>query len=300
MSNSEIIRVFDERRKEFTPYGLTCERWRPMLMRRPDRHNEIELNLLLNGSLTYLIWGRRVRVHAGRLAVFWGIAPHQIIDFEGDERYYVATIPSTRFLQWKLPPGFFNSVLCGSIVEEATDSDAVSDLSLFERWILDVESASSEAMEIMLLEMEARMRRLALTHTSQPGPDSEPATHPPDAATSSKVEQMALYVAKNYTLPVQIHEIGQAVGLHPDYANVLFRETFGMTLGDYILEHRISHAQRLLSTTREKTVSIAFSSGFGSVSRFNAAFKKVTGLTPRQYRNTHKSVGLSPMPLARP
>jgi AraC-like DNA-binding protein len=57
-----------------------------------------------------------------------------------------------------------------------------------------------------------------------------------------------------------------------------------MTLGRYVLEHRISHAQRLLTTSREKIASIAFQAGFDSISRFNAAFKAVVGCTPRDYR----------------
>lgn len=54
MRDSEILNRFDARRGELRPYGLTCELWTPCLMRRPDRHNEIELNYLPEGSLTYL------------------------------------------------------------------------------------------------------------------------------------------------------------------------------------------------------------------------------------------------------
>jgi hypothetical protein len=39
-------------------------------MQRFDRHNEIELNLLDRGSLTYIVGGRRVSIPAGRLAAF--------------------------------------------------------------------------------------------------------------------------------------------------------------------------------------------------------------------------------------
>ena len=38
------------------------------------RHREIELNLVLRGSLTYLIGGRRLTVSAGQLALLWGDA----------------------------------------------------------------------------------------------------------------------------------------------------------------------------------------------------------------------------------
>ena len=104
----------------------------------------------------------------------------------------------------------------------------------------------------------------------------------------TKVERMAVFVATHYREDIQVREIGDAVDLHPDYANVLFREALGMTLSDYLLEHRIAHAQRMLVTTDEKVASIAFASGFGSISRFNAAFKSASGCTPTEYRRQHQ------------
>jgi len=61
--------IFDPSRPDFAPYGFTCERWTPQPMKRADRHNEIELNLLKQGSLTYLLGGNSVTISAGRLAV---------------------------------------------------------------------------------------------------------------------------------------------------------------------------------------------------------------------------------------
>lgn len=69
MQDSEITpaSTFDERRPDLAPYALTCQRLWPSLMPRPDRHNELELNLLRSGRLTYLLRGRRVTVEPGRL-----------------------------------------------------------------------------------------------------------------------------------------------------------------------------------------------------------------------------------------
>ena len=52
MSDSEKLKTFDEKRDEFKPYGLTCEIWRPQLMPKIDRHNEIELNYIPEGDIT--------------------------------------------------------------------------------------------------------------------------------------------------------------------------------------------------------------------------------------------------------
>jgi AraC-like DNA-binding protein len=99
---------------------------------------------------------------------------------------------------------------------------------------------------------------------------------------------MACLIARQYSEPLTVEDIGKAVGLHPNYAMSLFKKAFGTTLIDYLTHHRISHAQRLLATTDEKIVDVAFSSGFNSISRFNETFRRACGCTPREYRVQHE------------
>jgi AraC family transcriptional regulator, melibiose operon regulatory protein len=106
----------------------------------------------------------------------------------------------------------------------------------------------------------------------------------PDVTT----EQMACFIAKNYTEPLTAEVIGKHVDLHPNYAMALFQRTFGTTLIKYVTQHRLSHAQRLLVTTGEQIVNVALDSGFGSLSRFNEAFRESFGCTPREYRRAHQ------------
>jgi AraC family transcriptional regulator len=63
-----------------------------------------------------------------------------------------------------------------------------------------------------------------------------------------------------------------------------FRATFGGTLGDYIAETRIRRAKKLLASGDCYVKEIAQACGFQSQAAFAAAFRRATGLTPRQYR----------------
>ena len=101
---------------------------------------------------------------------------------------------------------------------------------------------------------------------------------------ASVVERMAIYIAQNYARPLKIADIGKAVGLHPDYANHLFKKSFKCTLSDYVMEERIARAQRDLLSSQMGITEIAFNCGFNSISRFNAAFLKICGCTPREFR----------------
>ncbi len=107
---------FDPTRPDFSPYGFSCVRWTPTTMPRCDRHNEIELNLLETGRLTYLMGGQKVTVPAGRLIAFWAGIPHQILDFESLTDYFVLTIPLAWFLQWRLPDRLTQPILRGRMI----------------------------------------------------------------------------------------------------------------------------------------------------------------------------------------
>jgi AraC-like DNA-binding protein len=278
---------FDPQRPDFSPYGFTCVRWAPSPMPRPDHHNEIELNLLHTGSVTYLLGGQKVRVEAGQLNAFWAAIPHQIIAYSGDIEYFVATIPLAWFLQCKLPSRLTEPLMRGEVLSETVGPRLPLDLAMFAQWQDDLEKEGHEARSIVMLEMEARLARLAARLPETTAKNTRASRLSLQKGGLNKVELMACIVAQRYTEPLNVAGISQEVDLHPNYAMNLFKKVFGTTLVDYITHHRISHAQRLLATTDEKIVEIAFASGFNSVSRFNEAFRRACGCTPREYRNGH-------------
>lgn len=280
---------FDPTRPDFTPYGFTCVRWIPSPMRRPDHHNEIELNLLYAGWVDYFLGGQKVRFEVGRLGLFWAAIPHQIIDYAPDTEYFVATIPLSWFLQCKLPERLTQPLMRGEVIMDTDTRRAMLDNALFGEWETDLATGNEQAKDTVMLEMEARLRRLAARLPSRAIQQRRKQRLSLHAGGLNKVEKMACLVAQRYTEPLTVTEISETVKLHPTYAMNLFKKTFGTTLIDYLTHHRISHAQRLLATTEEKIVEIAFASGFSSISRFNEAFRRACGCTPREYRVAHLS-----------
>jgi AraC-like DNA-binding protein len=280
---------FDPNRPDFAPYGLTCVHWRPSPMRRPDHHNEVELNFLESGSVTYLLGGNKTVVEAGKLSAFWAAIPHQIIDYGKDTSYYVVTIPLQCFLQWRLPENFVQPLMQGRLVSEPTAGRADSDAQLFEHWEGDLMEKSADLERPVLLEMQARLIRLALAIPAEPRIRARRGriSNITDSGLN-KVEQMACFIAQNYTEKLSVQQIGEVVKLHPNYAMNLFQKTFGTTLINYLTQHRVSHAQRLLATTAHTVTEVAFQSGFLSISRFNEAFRRACGCSPREYRKLHE------------
>lgn len=278
---SDIMRTYDSQRPELLPYGLECDKWKPVLMYKSDRHNEIEVNYVVSGSFSYLIKDRKVRIGTNTIAIFWALFPHQIIEIEGDCSYYTVTIPFQKFMQFEWSAIFVNNILAGQVFLCEGNSPEIESNN-FERWYADLKYHKNESEKVAIVEIFARIYRIA--HAVSNNTREEYTGSNPGELTLA--EKMAVYIASNYQNAIGVTEIAGFAGLHPDYANRVFKKSFGQTLKDFLTEQRIINAQRMLLTTSQKVIEIAFASGFNSLSRFNASFLKLTKTTPKKYRQS--------------
>lgn len=281
--------VFDPSRLDLAPYGFSCVRWVPSVMRRPDRHNEIELNFLTKGWITYLFGGRIVRIEPHRLTAFWAAVPHQIVDHGNQGDYFVITLPLSWFLSLRLADSFVQTLMHGQMATAPAQPRSELAQSRLATWEEDFNSTDAHDHRAALLEIEAMVRRLSLS--CQP-PSAVNGSTPrragviPDGALA-KAGQIAQLVANRYAEPVDAVELSRQVDLVPKRAMKLFRMVFGNSVSGFLAEYRIAQAQRLLVTTSTRIVDVSEATGFGSLSRFNRAFLRICGCPPREYRKRY-------------
>jgi AraC family transcriptional regulator len=79
-------------------------------------------------------------------------------------------------------------------------------------------------------------------------------------------------------------EIADGVGVHPVHLVREFRKHYHQTVGEYVRRLRVEFACRLLSTSETPLIDVALAAGFSQQSHFTKTFKKLTGMTPCQYR----------------
>jgi AraC family transcriptional regulator len=63
-----------------------------------------------------------------------------------------------------------------------------------------------------------------------------------------------------------------------------FKESTGLSPHAWLRQHRIEQAMNMLRDTNESIISIAAALGYSSQTAFAAAFRKMTGETPRDWR----------------
>lgn len=255
--------------------GLRAGPGDPAPMREQVAHGDLELNFVYRGSLGYFVGGRFVDVGAGALAVFWGALPHQIVESDPDTEFMYLRVPLSTLLRFNLSSNFVRKVLGGELVADLQSPGWDADLT--RRWLTDVGSADGSTLRTCELEVEARLRRLSAKRAAKAAPRSE-------HKARRQVESITAYLAENYRDDISTADIGRAVGLHPNYAMTLFRRESGMSIWQYLIRLRLSHAQLMLLTSEKTVLAIALESGFGSLARFYAAFTRECGISPGEFR----------------
>ncbi|MGL4335837.1 MAG: AraC family transcriptional regulator [Turicibacter sp.] len=98
------------------------------------------------------------------------------------------------------------------------------------------------------------------------------------------MKKVFLFIEENYTQKIYIDQIASEINMNTQYFCRFFKSVTGKTPIDYINQHRIEAATKLLLTTDDKIMDICFSVGFDNFSYFIKTFKQYKTCTPSQYR----------------
>lgn len=101
---------------------------------------------------------------------------------------------------------------------------------------------------------------------------------------STYVRHSIDYIYDHLHEQITLKQLAELENLNESYFSKLFAKEVGTPVKSYILQVKISTAKNMLERTGYSASVIAESLGFSSPSAFTAAFKKLTGLTPTEYR----------------
>jgi AraC family transcriptional regulator, melibiose operon regulatory protein len=286
--------------KQPLQFGLVGKRVTARVGWESHRHLEIELNFVEQGGLDYLYGGRLVGLESGRLAVFWAALPHRITCLEPETVLHWITLPLAVFLGWRLPDPFTRRILEGAFLIDPQLSRFSLDQALFQNWQQDLFLEQEAYREVMLLELQARLKRMALAFVGREDRSKTPSGEIPGDGVGQaltpgnepqpgfvKARRMAEFIALHSTELITVTQIAQAAGLHPNYAMTLFKRHFQISLGEYLAQTRVAHSQRLLLISDLPIQEVARQAGFSSPSQFYETFKQQCGVSPGKYRATH-------------
>ena len=106
-----------------------------------------------------------------------------------------------------------------------------------------------------------------------------------NASASPEVRQALEWLDQNIGHPLSIPELAAASGLSQSHFRERFHRETGFTPSEDLTRRRIQHAKQMLQGKRYQITEIAFRLGVQSSPYFAAVFRKITGMTPSEYRD---------------
>jgi YesN/AraC family two-component response regulator len=105
-----------------------------------------------------------------------------------------------------------------------------------------------------------------------------------DEAIPLAVLSIKEYIEKHYTDYISLDEIISDCGYSKYHISRLFKNYMNCTIMEYLLEHRINMAKKLLKDTSKSIKEIAGGIGYSDPNYFSLIFKREEGVSPIQYR----------------
>lgn len=102
--------------------------------------------------------------------------------------------------------------------------------------------------------------------------------------TARHYKQVLDYVAVNYGKNILLEDMAAEASLSPSHFARLFKQTIGQSPYQFLMSYRIEQSKKMLDNPRKLIVDIALRCGFSDQAHFSRVFKKIEGLTPKQYR----------------
>ena len=110
---------------------------------------------------------------------------------------------------------------------------------------------------------------------------------PPHRQTAAEayIDFSVNYINSNYNRNITIDSLTKILGVSQPYLYKIYKEAFGISPKEYITNHRITQAKKLLTESDIPISEVAASVGFCDTFAFSKCFSINVGISPTEYRN---------------
>ena len=242
------------------PSGGIYHQWNVNLTFSPHLHDSFELIYVRSGILHAVVDQRAFSVHAGEMILIFPNQIHAVLPGDKNETYLC----------------IFQNSLVGEFYRQVKDCEAENPVfAPPEGW--NAEDFSSCALSRYML--KARLYEIAGCFHGSCGGYRER-----KGKAREVLGEILLCIAGRFSEPITMRSIADELGYDHHYLSNLLQKNLNTTFRALLNDYRIGKAKYLLDSGTDSIANIAYECGYDSLVSFNRNFKKLTGLTPSQYR----------------
>ncbi len=105
-----------------------------------------------------------------------------------------------------------------------------------------------------------------------------------------RMDKICKYIHNSFTRKITLNEIAKHVNMSIPALCAFFKKSSNTSIIEYVNRLRIEKACMLLVSGNDSILEIAHSSGYETLSHFNKIFKRICGITPKEYRKTQRNL----------
>ncbi len=253
-----------------------------LVSRSPHGHSDLELGVLLEGSVTLYLEGSRIQLQRGDIYVVNRYQTHSF-QAETSSALILAVQVSTKLYR------HVDERLARMQFENHIPADDPQHRTL-SRLLLGCAQAYHEEeapllCASMILECLHYLTRREQTHTI-----SEK-TYAQTRSNAIRMNRITDYLSEHYNDSISLKELAEHEGISPYYLSHMMKDMLGIGFQELLSRLRFEHALRLLEQTDLCLLDICAESGFSSSRYLNQAVQRQFGMSAIAYRRQHKPEG---------
>ena len=108
--------------------------------------------------------------------------------------------------------------------------------------------------------------------------------------TDNQVKEAQAYIEKNYQEKLTVDQLASMLALSRRAFERRFKKATANTVNEYIQRVKMEAAKMSLESSRENVNEVMYKVGYNDTKAFRTTFKKITGLSPVEYRNKYREI----------
>ena len=251
--------------------------------RYPHSHTYLEILLFMEGRCEYTHNARKYYLPPGTIAICNRGAFHAE-NFPGSNGRFL-TLGVTGLSLPELRKDYLTPPDISPIVDAGVDfADFCALISVMKHLRKKGTPYSRESVQHLLCTFLLQLYEMAIAQST------------PSAAEKYKYwslgRQAKELMEQHYQDGIEIEDVAQKLHISTPYLSHIFKKQFQYTAIQYLSHLRIGEAQTILTETQMPISDIAYHIGYNSANNFYIAFKRITGISPSQYREVYRDANL--------
>lgn len=108
--------------------------------------------------------------------------------------------------------------------------------------------------------------------------------HQPYDSYNTLIQKSIVFIKNNLKSKLSLKDVSSALHVNACYLSSIFKKETGKSMTIFITELKVEEAKNLLSHTHMTISNICYELGYDNPSYFTEVFKKITGVTPKDYK----------------